>query len=208
MHLWVIFAGCYSFFVQYNFKINCCPIISVILFSSIYGKAWPIQILVILLKMPSFPAQLFLPPSVNNLPAIEPLSDPFIDEFEFGGVDQEPEDEANLPYPAETFEDHRLVSSPSLPSFCVCTQHHTVGFSFMDLSLFSFNYCMYVSFTYLSLSFPSIYACIQPSIVCYLLLLQVSVGSHPLLPQALTSLSSSPAHSFGLQVDKGHLQTL
>ena len=75
----------------------------------------------------------------------------------------------------------------------------------MDLSLFSFSYCMYVSFTYLSLSFPSIYACIQPSVVCYLPQLQVSVGSHPLLPQALTSLSSSPAHSFGLQVDKGHL---
>ena len=79
------------------------------------GKAWQIQLLVVLMKIPSFPAQLFLPPSV-----IEPLNDPFIDEFEFGGVDQESEDEeASLPYPAETFEDHRLVSSPSLQSMPV-----------------------------------------------------------------------------------------
>ena len=69
----------------------------------------PGQFLVILLNMPSFPSQLFLPPSLNSLPVIEPLSDPFIDEFEFGGVDQESEDEASIPYPAEIFEDHRFL---------------------------------------------------------------------------------------------------
>ena len=80
---------------------------------SIYGKAWQIQLSAILLNIPSFLAQLFLPPTVNNLPVIQPVSDPFIDEFEFGGVDQESEDEANMVYPvAETFEDHKLVGRP------------------------------------------------------------------------------------------------
>ena len=78
-------------------------------------SVWLIQLLVILLTTSSFQAQLFLPPSINNLPAIEPLSDPFIDEFEFGGVDQESEDETTISYPvAETFADYRLVSPPSL----------------------------------------------------------------------------------------------
>ena len=195
MHLWVIFSGCYSFFVQYNFKINCCPIISVILFLPIYGKAWPIQFLVILLKIPSFPAQLVLPPSVNNLPVIEPLSDPFVDEFEFGGVDQEPEDEASIPYPAETFEDHRLVSS-------LLFLHSVSAPNIIHGSLPFLLQLLHVRLIHVSLSFFSFNLCLHPT---FFLQLQVSVGSHPLLPQALTSLSSSPAHIFGLQVDQGHL---
>ena len=68
----------------------------------------------VLLNIGSSPAQLFLPPSLNVLPGIEPLSDPFVDKFEFGGVDQEPEDEEIIPYPAETLVDQRLVNTPLL----------------------------------------------------------------------------------------------
>ena len=98
MPLWVMF-GWYS---------NLFSVLS------IYGKAWQTQFLVVLLNIPSFPSQLFLPPSLNVLPEIEPLSDPFVDEFEFGGVDQEPEDEEIIPYPAETLVDQRLVNTPLL----------------------------------------------------------------------------------------------
>ena len=99
MPLWVMF-GWYS---------NLFSVLS------IYGKAWQTQFLVVLLNIPSFPSQLFLPPSLNVLPEIEPLSDPFVDEFEFGGVGQESEDEASIPYPAETIVDQRLVSTPLNP---------------------------------------------------------------------------------------------
>ena len=50
--------------------------------------------------MAVFPArvssQLFLPPSSNFLPVIEPLSDPFVDVFEFGGVDQDHVDQDHV----------------------------------------------------------------------------------------------------------------
>ena len=47
-----------------------------------------IQLLVLVFP-PRASSQLFLPPSSNLLPVIEPLSDPFVDVFEFGGVDQD-----------------------------------------------------------------------------------------------------------------------
>ena len=47
-----------------------------------------IQLLVVVFP-PRALSQLFLPPSSNLLPVIEPLSDPFVDVFEFGGVDQD-----------------------------------------------------------------------------------------------------------------------
>ena len=49
-------------------------------------------------------SQLFLPPPVDLAPVIEPLSDPFVDEFEFGGIHQvEPS------HLSETYVDHRQV---------------------------------------------------------------------------------------------------
>ena len=45
--------------------------------------------LLLLVFPPRASSQLFLPPSSNLLPVIEPLSDPFVDVFEFGGVDQD-----------------------------------------------------------------------------------------------------------------------
>ena len=118
MHFWVMF-GWHSNFFQSHCKLMYTNFhlviqLSSILyqqFSSIYGKVWQIQFLVVLLNIPSSPAQLFLPPSLNVLPEIEPLSDPFVDEFEFGGVDQESKDEASIPYPAETFVDQRSVNN-------------------------------------------------------------------------------------------------
>ena len=48
--------------------------------------------LLLLVFPPRASSQLFLPPSSNLLPVIEPLSDPFVDVFEFGGVDQDHHD--------------------------------------------------------------------------------------------------------------------
>ena len=48
--------------------------------------------LLLLVFPPRASSQLFLPPSSNLLPVIEPLSNPFVDVFEFGGVDQDHHD--------------------------------------------------------------------------------------------------------------------
>ena len=54
-----------------------------------------IQLLVLVFP-PRASSQLFLPPSSNLLPVIEPLSDPFVDVFEFGGVDQDHVDQDHV----------------------------------------------------------------------------------------------------------------
>ena len=52
--------------------------------------------LLLLVFPPRASSQLFLPPSSNLLPVIEPLSDPFVDVFEFGGVDQDHVDQDHV----------------------------------------------------------------------------------------------------------------
>ena len=52
--------------------------------------------LLLLVFPPRASSQLFLPPSSNLLPVIEPLSDPFVDVFEFGGVDQDHVDQDHI----------------------------------------------------------------------------------------------------------------
>ena len=52
--------------------------------------------LLLLLFPPRASSRLFLPPSSNLLPGIEPLNDPFVDVFEFGGVDQDNVDQDHV----------------------------------------------------------------------------------------------------------------
>ena len=70
-------------------------LLSLNFYSSMGSWMKRIQLLLFLFPLRAS-SQLFLPPSSNLLPVIEPLSDPFVDVFEFGGVDQDHVDQDHV----------------------------------------------------------------------------------------------------------------